>query len=99
MLQRLDAMESELGALIESLRTGANRLNADLQLLEGNLDEVREAVAPAAAVRARAPRPQPEPAAACRAGSATDDAAEPLPEAEPPSRGRRRPRRAAADVG
>ena len=34
MLQRLDAMESELGALIESLRTGSNRLNADLQLLE-----------------------------------------------------------------
>ncbi len=46
MLQRLDAMESELGALIESLRTGSNRLNADLQLLEGNLREVRDAVAP-----------------------------------------------------
>jgi DivIVA domain-containing protein len=46
MQQRLDAMESELGALIESLRTGSNRLNADLQLLEGNLTEVREAVSP-----------------------------------------------------
>jgi cell division septum initiation protein DivIVA len=46
MLQRLDAMESELGALIESLRTGSNRLNADLQLLEGNLTEVSEAAAP-----------------------------------------------------
>ncbi len=46
MLQRLDAMESELSALIESLRTGSNRLNADLQLLEGNLGEVRESVAP-----------------------------------------------------
>jgi DivIVA domain-containing protein len=46
MLQRLDAMESELSALIESLRTGSNRLNADLQLLEGNLTEVSEAVAP-----------------------------------------------------
>ena len=46
MLQRLDAMESELGALIEALRTGANRLNADLQLLEGNLTDVGEAVAP-----------------------------------------------------
>jgi DivIVA domain-containing protein len=46
MLQRLDAMESELGALIESLRTGSNRLNADLQLLEGNLTEVTEAVSP-----------------------------------------------------
>lgn len=46
MLQRLDAMESELGALIESLRTGSNRLNADLQLLEGNMTEVSESVAP-----------------------------------------------------
>jgi DivIVA domain-containing protein len=46
MLERLDGMESELGALIEALRTGANRLNADLQLLEGNLTDVSEAVAP-----------------------------------------------------
>jgi len=46
MLQRIDAMESELAALIESLRTGSNRLNADLQLLEGNLTEVSEAVSP-----------------------------------------------------
>jgi DivIVA domain-containing protein len=46
MLQRLDAMESELSALIESLRTGSNRLNADLQLLDGNLTEVTEAVSP-----------------------------------------------------
>jgi DivIVA domain-containing protein len=57
MLQRLDAMESELSALIESLRTGSNRLNADLQLLEGNLTEVSEAVAPR-------PRFEPEPGAA-----------------------------------
>jgi DivIVA domain-containing protein len=46
MLQRLDAMESELGALIESLKTGSNRLNADLQLLEGNLTELQDATAP-----------------------------------------------------
>jgi DivIVA domain-containing protein len=46
MLQRLDAMESELSALVESLRTGSNRLNADLQLLEGSLEDVRGAAAP-----------------------------------------------------
>ena len=46
MLQRLDAMEGELGALTEALRTGANRLNADLQLLEGNLTDVGDAAAP-----------------------------------------------------
>src|SRR5207248_5580613 len=52
MLERIDAMESELTALIESLRTGSNRLNADLQLLEGNLAAVKNAVVP---------RPQFEP--------------------------------------
>jgi DivIVA domain-containing protein len=45
MLQRLDAMESELGALIDALRTGSHRLNADLQLLEGNLVELGDAAA------------------------------------------------------
>ncbi len=43
MLQRVDAMESELSALMESLRTGANRLGADLSLLEGNMGELYSA--------------------------------------------------------
>jgi DivIVA domain-containing protein len=46
MLERINAMENELTALIESLRTGSNRLNADLQLLEGNLAAVKNAVVP-----------------------------------------------------
>jgi DivIVA domain-containing protein len=46
MLKRLDAMGSELTALLESLRTGANRLDADLQLLGRNLEEVRETASP-----------------------------------------------------
>jgi vacuolar-type H+-ATPase subunit E/Vma4 len=43
MMQRVDAMESELSALVEALRTGANRLNADLSLLSGNMSELYEA--------------------------------------------------------
>jgi DivIVA domain-containing protein len=43
MLQRVGAMESEINALTESLRTGANRLTADLALLEGNMGELYEA--------------------------------------------------------
>jgi DivIVA domain-containing protein len=43
MLQRVDAMESELSALVESLRTGANRLTADLSLLEGNMGDLYDA--------------------------------------------------------
>lgn len=70
MLQRIDAMESELGALLESLKTGSHRLSADLQLLEGNLDDVKGAVTPPsfepespsqrAAVRDPEPEPEPE---------------------------------------
>ena len=45
MLQRIDAMESELSAMIESLRTGARRLQSDLDLLGTNLAEVGDAVA------------------------------------------------------
>jgi DivIVA domain-containing protein len=43
LLQRVDAMETELGGLIESLRTGANRLNADLSLLETNMGDLYQA--------------------------------------------------------
>lgn len=52
LLQRVDAMQGELNTLLDSLRTGAHRVNADLQLLEGNLGEL-------AAVAGR-PRFEPE---------------------------------------
>jgi DivIVA domain-containing protein len=52
MIQRVQAMESELGALIESLRTGGNRLTADLSLLEGNMSELRAAASGGAPVEA-----------------------------------------------
>lgn len=66
MLQRIDAMEVELGALIESLRTGSNRLTADLQLLEGNLGDVKLAVQPR-------PRFEPEPEAAGTRSAPVED--------------------------
>ncbi len=76
MLQRLDAMESELGALVESLRTGSNRLGADLQLLEGNLAEVSGAVSPR-------PQFEPEPVAAIVEVEVDEIELEPEPIAEP----------------
>ncbi len=76
MLQRVDAMESELGALVESLRTGANRLTADLALLQGNMGELRASSTGASPVEV-APEPHapfvPEPVAPA--------VAEPEPEA------------------
>jgi DivIVA domain-containing protein len=61
MMQRLDAMDSELVALVESLRTGGHRLNADLQLLEGNLGEVRDSVGPRPRFELEPAAPAPPP--------------------------------------
>jgi DivIVA domain-containing protein len=82
MLQRLDAMDSELSALIESLRTGSNRLNADLQLLEGNLGEVRDSVLPRARFEPEPAAVSPPPAASetVRASAAPQRAAAAAPE-------------------
>jgi len=101
MLQRVDAMESELGALLDALRTGANRLNADLALLQSNMadlygaaggrpEDVASAPAPAP-VRRRAAAPDPE-AGMEDLEPAAEEEAEPAapPEPEPapvPKRG------------
>jgi DivIVA domain-containing protein len=69
MLQRIDAMEGELTTLFETLRTGANRLHADLSLLQGNMGELSGSGGEAA----QAP-PAEEPAYA--ALEADDDLAE-----------------------
>ena len=61
MMQRLDGMQEELTALVESLRTGTNRLNADLQLLESNLTEVSGTVIPRPRFEIEEPEPEPEP--------------------------------------
>ena len=49
MLERVDAMEVELGNVLESLRAGANQLNGELTLLAGNMDELYDAAGRAAA--------------------------------------------------
>jgi DivIVA domain-containing protein len=81
MLERIDAMENELSALIESLRTGSNRLNADLQLLEGNLAAVKNAVVPRPQFEPEAGSAAQRPAAA--SAEAVEQAAPAVPSAEP----------------
>jgi DivIVA domain-containing protein len=46
MMERLNAMEQEMNAMIETVRTGSSRLTADLQHLEGGLSDVSSAIAP-----------------------------------------------------
>jgi DivIVA domain-containing protein len=81
MLQRVDAMESELAGLVESLRTGANRLTADMSLLEGGMGDLYDAAgrgeitAPTAAAPTppRAAESVAPPAAAAEASEADDE--------------------------
>src|SRR5437763_7478350 len=91
MLQRVDAMQSELTAMTENLRTGGNRLQADLSLLEGSMRELydtggrpaparTDAVAPETRVR-EVPAPPPPPAAP--EPTLVPDAPEPEPLSEP----------------
>ncbi len=83
MLQRVDAMENEIGTLVESLRAGAGRLGADLSLLQGNMSELYDAAG-------SGPGPatgsvlSPESEAAASASAATADREPaPIPEAAP----------------
>ena len=92
MLQRVDAMESELGALVESLRTGANRLTADLTLLTGNMGELRGAATGSGAEtadEATEPVSSPPPKSEPESGSDSDAPAEarPRPRAATTARG------------
>jgi len=83
MLERIDAMENELTALIESLRTGSNRLNADLQLLEGNLAAVKNAVVPRPQFEPEHDGPQPQGPAAAPTSAAVEEAGPAVPSGEP----------------
>jgi hypothetical protein len=80
MLQRVDAMEGELSALVESLRTGANRLSADLSLLSGNMGELYAAAGRPSHADALAPPPAPAPPAPPPPPAAPPPAAAPIVE-------------------
>ena len=81
MLQRVDAMESELGGLIDSLRTGANRLNADLSLLQTNMGDLFDAAGGPAAPAAPPTAVESVPAVIDEEPPAEDD----LGDEEPPA--------------
>ena len=61
MTQRLEAMQQEFAVLMESLRTGSHRLQADVQQLESDLARAREGMIPPPGV-------QPAPAGAVEPG-------------------------------
>lgn len=72
MLQRVESMDSELGTMIENLRTGVNRLVADLALLEGNIADLHEQHGGVAPVSTSAPSFSKSPADDLEPGPETD---------------------------
>jgi cell division septum initiation protein DivIVA len=46
MMHRLDSAEQEFGALVEAMRTGSNRLRANVQQLDSDLARARESIIP-----------------------------------------------------
>ena len=47
MLERIDAMETELRGLLDGVRAGATRVTSDLSLLQASVSDLRSATAPA----------------------------------------------------
>ncbi|HTY97998.1 MAG TPA: DivIVA domain-containing protein [Solirubrobacteraceae bacterium] len=93
LLERVGSMESEVGALVESLRAGARRLATDLAAVETGMHELYDAasgrglegVAPASAP-APAPAKESKPAAvAADEPVAAADETAPAPAPEPPA--------------
>jgi len=90
LLERVGSMESEVGALVESLRAGARRLAGDLAAVETGMHELYDAAAgrggdihvTAAATPSPPPAQEPAPESAAPAEPAPS-AAEPAAEAPP----------------
>jgi hypothetical protein len=57
LLERVASMDAEVSALVESLRTGANRLAADLAAVETNMGELYDAASGQAVTRAVSAEP------------------------------------------
>jgi DivIVA domain-containing protein len=94
LLDRVGSMESEVGALVESLRAGARRLASDLAAVETGMHELYDAAAGRGAAGGPQAPPAPAPAQEpAPANSAAEPVAPPEPEpareqaasAEPPA--------------
>jgi hypothetical protein len=112
LLERVGSMDSEVNALIGSLRAGAGRLAADLTAVDAGMGELYGAAsgrstgaqpndasqqAPAATPPSETPA-QAAPAGAAQAALAKDGAAQPSPPTPPPAAAQPPKGTAAADV-
>jgi cell division septum initiation protein DivIVA len=57
MLERLTAMEQEMNAMIETVRTGSDRLTGDLQQLQGGFSDVSSSMSPRPTFQPEEPAP------------------------------------------
>jgi hypothetical protein len=85
MLQRVDAIDTELASLLETLRTTANRLKADLSLLDGSMDDLYSAAGGqrGGGERVEAVASTPVPASTSAPAPAAEAPSTPAPPVEP----------------
>lgn len=74
MMEKIDSMEGELRGLFENLRGGANRVSADLALLQGAVGDLRGATSGGFEADAGRDVPAAEPGAAAEPAVAADPA-------------------------
>lgn len=87
LLERVGAMDSEVSALVESLRGGANRLAADLAAVETNMGELYDAAAGRPLTSAVAGGAQPTVPVPPSPGPPAPTASAPPPIPPPPASG------------
>jgi ABC-type transporter Mla subunit MlaD len=61
LLERVSAMDAQVGALVDSVRAGADRLASDLSAVEANMGELYDAAAGQSVTRAVAGQPPAQP--------------------------------------
>jgi hypothetical protein len=70
LLARVESLDGETGALVDSMRTGATKLASELAAMEANMGELYDAAAGRAASPGTDNRPSPDPGEAQQAVSA-----------------------------
>ena len=83
MLERIEAIDQELSALLDALRAGATRLNAELAQLQDNLQEAGEPATRAIETQPAAAASTPEPVSEPEPLAASEPEPEPRPETPP----------------
>jgi ABC-type transporter Mla subunit MlaD len=87
LLERVGAMDAQVSALVDSVRTGADRLASDLSAVESNMGELYDAAAGQSVTRAVAGEPPAQPSVSAPPAPPQPASRAPAPPIPPPPSG------------